>query len=498
MLGWARLSLGAVEGSGYNLNVSELAAALADRGVRVSYLRSGADYSFKPAMRINHREVWRGVRCDDVFNSPNLAPSFFNFRNTSSELACPRHTALVLKWLDDVGADVVHIHSLEGFGLDLPEAIKRSGRPLVITPHNHSFICPQVDLLYGEKQVCTDYDGGRRCETCVHPPSASRSIFAQRLGRVLDRAMGIHSRPRSTLVQRALRKLSRPPRPPASPMVPVVAVPTDAGERLMGSERRLLVLNNYGKRRLAGIAALRQADLITPPGTWLAGVLEAFGVEREKIKIVRLGQPHFDLLNDAARASAGYRDVPWEPSSSRPLRFGFLGPHTHHKGLHVLMDAWRDSSLLQSRATLLIRCYGKHTPHIREFSQRFSSVTLDGPYTPNALVRILQDVDVVVYPQVCFDNSPLVLLESLHAGKFVVASDLGGPRGWIRPCKNGVLVPPGDAAGLRAVLERLVLGETRLASPAEIHEATDLPRHSEYTNNLLELYGSLVSSRALD
>src|SRR5262245_17051088 len=65
VLGWACLSLQAHEGSGYNLNVSELCAGLVGAGHRVHYLRSGVDYSLRPGMWIRAREVWRGVACYD-------------------------------------------------------------------------------------------------------------------------------------------------------------------------------------------------------------------------------------------------------------------------------------------------------------------------------------------------------------------------------------------------------------------------------------------------
>ncbi|QYU67458.1 glycosyltransferase [Leptolyngbya sp. 15MV] len=84
------------------------------------------------------------------------------------------------------------------------------------------------------------------------------------------------------------------------------------------------------------------------------------------------------------------------------------------------------------------------------------------------------DYDVGLLPHAWFENSPLVLLEHLHAGKFVVCSRLGGPVEWVRDGVNGLLVPGGQAGALAAAIGRLVQGEVTIPSPAEIHEATPL------------------------
>ncbi|MCA9564763.1 MAG: efflux RND transporter permease subunit, partial [Myxococcales bacterium] len=71
--------------------------------------------------------------------------------------------------LDEVGAEIVHVHSLEGYPMDIVAAIRATGRPVVVTPHNYHYVCPQVDLLRHENGVCLDYDGGRACVGCLRP-----------------------------------------------------------------------------------------------------------------------------------------------------------------------------------------------------------------------------------------------------------------------------------------------------------------------------------------
>lgn len=495
-LGWARLALQEREGSGYNLNVSELARALALRGHRVSYLRSGMEFSLKPSLRIAHHEPWNHIRCDFVFNSPNLAPAFFNFANLQPELRAPALTQLVLRWLEDVRADLVHIHSLEGFSLDLPAAIRASGRPVVITPHNHWYLCPQVDLLYREREVCEDYQGGQRCQSCLSPPSRARVKASAGLARALDRAFHLYTNPSRSLWRRALRRLAAPPRVDPPRDAPPPPIPPDQSERFLRANAQIRVLNPFGERRAAALNALNAASLVTPPSPWLCEVLSTMGVHDARLRLVRLGQPHFDALRHAALAHPEYANPPWFPRDQRPLRFAYFGPLRFHKGIHVLADALeRLPAHLASRASFLIRAGGP-LADLRDRLARHPGVTLGPWYALADLPTLMSQIDVLLYPQICFDNSPLVLLEALHAGKFVVASNLGGPPGWIVPPRNGLLFPPGNADALAATLASLLQGDVPLPSPKAVHAASLLPSHADHVDEVESIYRSLLTPPA--
>src|SRR5204863_3240 len=128
IIGWARLSSQAREGSGYNLNASELARGLVLGGHTVRYLAGGMTnrlgFLGVGPPHIAKRETWGGIDCYELRNSPNVAPSAMNFRNTRTEIAEPRSSRLVVDWLRSVRAQVVHVHSSEGYALDLIPAIE--------------------------------------------------------------------------------------------------------------------------------------------------------------------------------------------------------------------------------------------------------------------------------------------------------------------------------------------------------------------------------------
>lgn len=534
ILGWARLALQAAEGTGYNLSASELAAGLAMMGHGVSYLSSGMAYSAVPGMRVRHRELWRGVRCDEVVNSPNLSPSAANFRNQANEIACPAQSRAVLRWLDERRIEIVHVHSLEGFGLDLVGAIKASGRAVVITPHNYWYACPQVDLLYGERELCRDYAGGARCVGCLDADAPGVKRSKRVVHGVAERVLG----PRQTeLVKLKARRVVRgrgddePSRDrrnllpaesvafghkvapdddgllrhrffddPSGDTKPPVALELDENERFVANgDVHLRVVNEYGRRRIAGIEAMRAADVITPPSEFNRELHVSMGVPRDRIRVVRYGQPHFDQINRKARRSPFYDKRPWNPSrASRPLRFGFFGTTRPNKGLDVLCRAVPMlTKAVRQRCQFIVRAQGKDWS-FRKRMAAYPEMNFLGGYDILQLINAGGEYDVGLLPHVWFDNSPLVMWEHLHAGKMVIASRLGGAADTIRSLDdsdvgNGLFFAGGRPEDLARQITRVVTGEVAVPSAREVHAASELQTYPGHVREVDGIYRGLVA-----
>jgi glycosyltransferase involved in cell wall biosynthesis len=541
LLGWARLSRQAAEGSGYNLSASELAAGLARAGHRVYYLASGRRYTFIPRMYVARTERWRGVECFDLTNSPNLSPAVENFRRAPSETASPAQTRLVMRWLGRVGAQVVHVHSLEGFGMDLIRAIRGAGRPVIVTPHNYWFVCPQVDLLHEEARVCMDYEGGRRCLGCVK--EAPNPLW-QRWGRRGEQAVAaLLGKPTVKAARHVIRAMKRrlglpldgpdPMSEYPSPIPdPEAALgfkvddaarhpgtidhglsaeederpadlrpsPVDQNERFLRADCHLRVLNGYGARRVAGVEALNSASAVIPPSRFLLDVLVRMGLNPALARQVRLGQPHFDQINRMTRRSAFYDRSPWDAgTASRPVRFAFLGTTRNNKGLEVLSRAipLLDTGV-RKRCHFLIRALGHDWPFRRRLSP-YPEVSFHGGYDLLQLLSCVGEFDVGILPHIWFENSPLVMLEFLHAGKFVIASRLGGPVEWIvEPGAggpgNGLLFPAGDAAALAERITLVATGSVVLPSARQVHEASVLRSYPEHVREVEEVYHAALGA----
>lgn len=544
ILGWAHLPAREREGSGYNLVAAEAASGLAMSGHRVVALRSGIEYSLIPGARIRRCKRWRGIDVYHLFNSPNLAPGVFNFLNPRGDMNRPRQTRLILRWLERVRADIVHVHALEGFGMDLLKAIKESGRTLVVTPHNYWFVCSQVDLLNRETRICMDYEGGARCEGCLKPAKPWRARVRRRADQACIRLFGPHlgGWARRVLSEpgRVMSEIfRRPPTPeddqidpelargidvgaasagassevasgPAlDPRIPITdmgdAAP-DQNERFLRADHHLKVLNDYGRRRIAGIDALNHADAVTPPGQFCADLHIRMGLSPDRVRVVRLGLPHLDRMYRVAARSAWYDQRPWDANSAtRPLRLAFFGTVRHNKGIEVLVRAIMAlDPAVRRRCHFLVRAALGDWLHRRRLA-KFPEVSFLGGYDLGQLLTAHGEFDVGVLPAIWFENSPVVLLEYLSAGKFVLASRLGGTPEWVvepgSPAArangglgNGLMFAGGSWESLAARIESLVTGAVTIPSAREVHAVSRLRGYPAHVAELDELYQRLRAS----
>lgn len=506
LMGWARLSMGAAEGGGLNQVVTQLARGLVERGHRVLYLRSGLEYSLKAGIRVEPEDSWQGVQCFNVVNSPNLSIGAANFENVRQQIASPEHSRLIASFLREQLVDVFHLHAFEGVGFDLVDSVRSAGIPVVITPHNYAALCPQVDLLHQERMVCDDYEGGTRCVACLKVPDFAWE--KQRRARVhtLRRAMTPTvfdalkplAKPIARAAATAVRTIRRSDRrtafedPAAQSAVFHESLPPGAPlahERLLANaDRHLMVLNNYGERRLAGVAAMNRASLVLPPSMFLARVHEAMGVNATVLRHTPLGLAHLDALRARAMKASDLDAPAWSPDASRELRLVYFGNCWVNKGLAILVEAIRllDPSIL-ARVCLDIFASGNDHP----FRQRLAShanVRFHGSYDSDAQAEALDATDVGVFPGIALENSPLVIQEMLAMGRFVIASRRGAMEEFVSEGRSGTFFNPGDASALASAISRIVKGEVRIPSRREVINAAPRTTFEQFLNSVERAY----------
>lgn len=179
-----------------------------------------------------------------------------------------------------------------------------------------------------------------------------------------------------------------------------------------------------------------------------------------------------------------------------PLRFGFIGALMAHKGAHVAATAFRGVDAEAAR----LRLWGDPEAD-PAYAQGLlgaaggADVTLAGRFRDDELGRVFGDMDVLLVPSVGLESYGLVVDEAMAHGVPVVASRLGAlPERFDERC--GAFFPPGDAAALRGVVDRLV---ARPDLVAEWRRALPSVRTLEQTaERIEEIYEECVRERTVD
>jgi glycosyltransferase involved in cell wall biosynthesis len=169
------------------------------------------------------------------------------------------------------------------------------------------------------------------------------------------------------------------------------------------------------------------------------------------------------------------------------------------KNMRLLVEAM---PLLRQRrpdAHLLVAGEGPEEPALRQQVTdlgQAEAVSFAG-YVPLAELPLLYRSADVFALSSTFDNSPNVVLEAMASGLPVVATDVGGVRGFVEAGAGGDLVPSGDARALADALCRwLTSADARRAAGAHNRQVV-LDRYSWRASalRLLEVYERVLSAR---
>jgi len=114
--------------------------------------------------------------------------------------------------------------------------------------------------------------------------------------------------------------------------------------------------------------------------------------------------------------------------AKRPIRLGYIGSRAPHKGMHVAVEAMQ--GIDPNDATLLV------------FEQ----------FEESEKPRVFASMDVLLMPSIGLESFGLAAREAMACGVPVIATSGGA----LDELPGAELVPPGDAAALRASIQRLI------------------------------------------
>jgi glycosyltransferase involved in cell wall biosynthesis len=309
------------------------------------------------------------------------------------------------RWLADVRADVVHIHTfVTGLGLAEIRAARSAGSRVVVTTHASSlgFVCQRGTLMLKGETLCDGIVDTTRCAECV-----------------------LEHRGAPAIAGAALASL------PASISHAAAALPGKLGTALGMTD---LITRNMARQR----AMLDAVDAFVVLTEHAAAIVRANGAPASKIVVNRLGVR--DEIVNAAPASVAPTDA---------VRVGYVGRFEDVKGVVDLAEAMRR---VPADATLRLEFRGpSQTPADRANASAIATmcagdsrvVVRDG-VPPSRVPDLLRSYDVVCCPSRCLEGGPTVGLEAMALGVPVIAASVGGVAEVVEDGVNARLVPHGD------------------------------------------------------
>ncbi len=320
--------------------------------------------------------------------------------------------------------DVIHVHNFQGM-LGAVRATIASPAPVMLTALDLGMRCLNFCYDDGTAVPCTGPDSVDKCVACIrrtiHGPAA-------RIGPHLPRALTRRLWPRFVRLDQI----------------------QSAGE-LFESMRRIL----HGFDAIVALSPIVARELRRDGGDDLP-------------------------IREIAHSIPAERIVRPTKTPSANVRLAYFGGGEPIKGLHVLVAA---AEGLPDGLPLEITAFGGDAvcELIAEApAQARRYLRVYPPVFGTALAQTHADIDAVLVPSLCHENSPYAVLEALANGTAVIASDQAGIRHLIDADRTGWLVEPGNPEAWASACQRAA------ESPTALHRMHQAARFTRTTADFVD------------
>lgn len=350
--------------------------------------------------------------------------------------------------LKEFTPDIVHFFHWANISASIVDVCSSFGVPMVLTPTDFWYVCHMAHLRLPDNEMCSGPDKDRRNCLChldaITKPG--KSIVRLMPGWLLSLLLWL------------------------------------AGKGLLPPNRFNFV--NWVVRRPGFLLErLNRMAKIMIPSRLMEGIFANNGVNPALMEFAPFG------LN------LSYIKSKIRTESDLPLRVGFIGLLAEHKGINILLDAFK-SLPEQCAAELVIYGENKLQPEfelqLKSTAAEDSRIRFAGTFPNDQIGRVFSEIDLLVVPSIWYENTPLVIYSAQAAGCPVVATNLGGMAEVVRNGVNGILFEPGDVSGLRKILQGLADDREQLR---KLSEGSVAPRSIEnYVDQLLEVYEKVTGA----
>lgn len=168
----------------------------------------------------------------------------------------------------------------------------------------------------------------------------------------------------------------------------------------------------------------------------------------------------------------------------------FVGRLSLEKGVHVLVQAWRQLPNIP----LTIVGEGPERGSLETLAP--SNVRFLGPLESSEVRRHMTQAQALIMPSLWYEGFPMTIVEAFSCGLPVIAPRLGAMAELVANGRNGILFAPGDAVSLAAAACDAFAVPAKLTSMGEVARETYTRLYTPERNvlRLEEIYAQAIAT----
>jgi glycosyltransferase involved in cell wall biosynthesis len=372
-----------------------------------------------PQLEVRHEE-YLGLEVERLHFNRLAYPNVLEASHLNPEI-----TAWMEQFLREYQPDLMLVNACYLLGVGVLHAARQLNIPVVLTLHDFWFLCQRITLMRPDGTLCDGKVSPADCALCISKDKRRYLLADKFTGGLFGRG----------LVAGAEAGLE-----------PFMA--------LLGGKQKIQTL---ALRRERLLEALKGVECVIAPSRYLRQLFIENGFPAEKIRYCRYGLDTGRLAGIEQQKLAPETKAQPAETASRGLRVGYMGQVLPHKGVDVLVEAFRQLDNPEARLSIhgVMGRDPAYDLRLQQLATGDSRIRFAGPYMPEELPAILLGLDVVVVPSIWLENSPLIIMEAQAAGLPVITTNLGGMAEMVRHDQDGLLFERKNVSDLAAQLRRL-------------------------------------------
>ncbi len=356
------------------------------------------------------------------------------------------------KFLARIKPDIVHFFHLGKLSASAVEVCHSLNIPMLLTATDFWFVCPTAQLRLPDNSMCSGPRwGGANCLRHIAELNWA------------DNTKAIVGKMPEWLLALAIK-----------------AIELGMLNKKWYASHVKALSHRYAYTRMQ----MNRIDRVLVPTRLMESILKKNGLEAQRIFYAPFG------LN------LEYLQFSLRNNTSGPLRLGFIGTLSEHKGVHVLVRA---ITSLEENVGVQLTIYGNENQYpdyvsrLKLLAGSDPRIRFCGTFPNHEIGRVFSSLDVLVVPSLWYENTPLVIYSAQAAGCPVIVSDLAGMTEAICHEDNGLAFQPGNAVQLAKTILRLYNDRALLE---RLSQHARKPRSAaEYAQQIDSVYGEILAEK---
>lgn len=450
----------------------DLMSSQVDNGDEVSLLYPG-HYSLNKKLRINQEKFFNGIGVFEVVN-PISIPLLSGVPNPESYLKDVDEN-IYIDFLKLLGVKVIHIHTLMGLNKELITAAQKLNIKTIFTSHDYFGICPKVNLIDLEGEICSDYDNGKNCIACNENGYSNSlvSVMQSKTYRNLKNS-SILKKLRAYKQKLIIKKNKN------------ITKPEHITEKNITSNKNNSSNNTYAagyvNLRKYYIDILNNIDVIHYNSSVSKNTYEKY-INNENSRILNI--THSNIKDNRIQKDS---------NSNEPLKITYIGSIEKYKGLYFLLDVLE--KLLENNINgWNLNIYGKNVNiDTDEFKGK---VEIKGTYDYSELENIFKNTDILIVPSIWYETFGYIALEAFSYGVPVIITEFVGFKDMIIPEVTGIVIKA-EEDELYGKLRTIIKDRKKLSYiNRNINELLSIYTMGRHTKDVKKLYRGCAATQEM-